>query len=393
VPRIAIIASHPIQYQAPWFQALARVVDVEVFYCHRLDGQEQVAAGFGHAFEWDIPLLDGYSFRWLTNVSREPGVERFGGCDTPELYEILARGRFDGCIVNGWYLKSYLQAVRACWKSSIPVMMRGDSHLQTPRRRITQLGKYWPYRWMLSRADAHLYVGRANYDYLRYYRVDTARLFFAPHFVDNDRFSAAAAEARSDGSAAALRARIGATDNTMVCLFAGKLIELKRPGDFLDVVARLHQSGEDVRGVVVGSGPLEQALAQRAREKSAPVAFLGFHNQTAIATCYAASDCLVLPSDRETWGLVVNEAMACGLPAIVSDAVGCREDLIDEQTGATFSAGNVDALTEAIAGVARRARADRTRIKAAVAAKISHYTCAATVAGTLQAMEYVTQHV
>src|ERR1700741_4307399 len=96
--RVAVVASHPIQYQAPWFRALARATDLEVFFCHRQDAAGQAAAGFGVPFEWDVPLLDGYRSQWLENVAARPGVSSFSGCDTPSIEERLAAGGFSACI-------------------------------------------------------------------------------------------------------------------------------------------------------------------------------------------------------------------------------------------------------------------------------------------------------
>ena len=101
--RLAVVASHPIQYQAPWFRALAKVAELEVFFCHEQDASGQAEAGFGVRFDWDVPLLDGYRYHLLKNVSPRPGVSSFGGCDTPEIAERLSsRGapNFDACIID-----------------------------------------------------------------------------------------------------------------------------------------------------------------------------------------------------------------------------------------------------------------------------------------------------
>ncbi|MEQ1895763.1 MAG: glycosyltransferase family 4 protein [Vicinamibacterales bacterium] len=389
--KLAVLASHPIQYQAPWFRALAEVVDLEVFYCHRQDAAGQAAAGFGVPVEWDIPLLDGYSYRWLENVSRRPGVDAFSGCDTPGIGAALQAGGFDACLVNGWYLKSCLQAIRACRQQGIPVLVRGDSQLKTFRPWTTRIAKYWPYRWFLSKIDAHLYVGRANYAYLRHYGVKERRLFFVPHCVENERFAERADRARGDGSAALLRAKHGAATDDVVFLFTGKLIEKKRPADFVDAVALLGARGIPARGFIVGSGPLEGALRRQTAERGAPVHFLGFQNQSTIPVCYAAADCLVLPSDGgETWGLVVNEAMACGVPAIVSDAVGCADDMILEgETGFTFPCGDVGALAGRMQTYVTNAARSRGRFAHAASQRSAHYAIGLAVAGTLQALQCV----
>lgn len=390
--KLALVASHPIQYQAPWFRALARVVDLEVLYCHRQDAAGQAAAGFGQPFEWDIPLLDGYNFRWLENVSRHPGVEEFSGCDTPGIGRVLREGGFDACLVNGWYLKSCLQAIHACRQQHIPVLVRGDSQLKTFRPWTTRIAKYWPYRWFLSKIDAHLYVGRANRAYLRHYGVQERRLFFAPHFVDNDRFVEGADRARREGAATLLRAEHGAGPDEVVFLFAGKLIAKKRPGDFVEAIATLNARGVQARGFILGSGPLEAALRRQAAACGAPVQFLGFHNQRAMPTCYAAADCLVLPSDGgETWGLVVNEAMACGVPAIVSDAVGCAEDMVVEgETGFTYPCGDTGALADRMQSLVAGRTESSEHVRRQASAHAARYGVGPAVAGTLQALQFVT---
>ena len=387
--RLAIVASHPIQYQAPWFRALARVTDLTVFFCHRQDGAGQADAGFGVRFEWDVPLLDGYDHRWLENRARRPDVSQFRGCDTPEIAPLLRDRSFDACIVCGWYLKSYLQAIRACRKARVALFLRGDSQLATPRSALVRAGKHLPYRWLLRRVDGHLYVGEANRQYLRHYGVAESQLFFVPHFVDNAFFGRIADEARETGAAAQIRESTGARAGSRLFVFAGKLIPKKRPADFLRALAAARATGADLRGLIVGSGPLGPDLERLAADLRIPVVFAGFRNQTELPRYLAAADALVLPSDgRETWGLVVNEAMACGLPALVSRATGCAEDLIAEgSTGYTFDVGDVPALARAMLAAHRRLEDDGLAFRAAVASTIERYGINAAVQGTLEALD------
>src|SRR6266853_188171 len=83
--RLALLTTHPIQYHAPWFRALAAhpLVDLEVLYCHKATPGEQASAGFGVEFEWDVPLLNGYRYQFLNNVSTRPSAGSFSGLDTP----------------------------------------------------------------------------------------------------------------------------------------------------------------------------------------------------------------------------------------------------------------------------------------------------------------------
>lgn len=386
--RVAVVASHPIQYQAPWFRALAKVTDLTVFFCHRQSAEDQARAGFGEAFEWDVPLVDGYRHEYLANVSATPGVGQFAGCDTPGIRQKLSAGRFDACIVNGWYLKSYLQAMRSARGIGLSVLVRGDSQLREPRGALTTALKYFPYRWMLAQIDAHLYVGQANREYLAHYGVPDEHLFFAPHFVDNERFARGAEAARQSGEAAALRESWGAHPRAVIFGFAGKLVPGKRADDFLAAMARLARQDAGVRGVVIGAGPEGDALRERAKAEKLPVAFTGFVNQSALPAHYAAIDCLVVPSNSESWGLVVNEAMAAGRPVIVSDRVGCAPDLIEEsQTGFSYPVGDIAGLTDRMLTLRRTIRERAVELGASVRARIGRYTCDRAVDGTLQALD------
>jgi glycosyltransferase involved in cell wall biosynthesis len=201
----------------------------------------------------------------------------------------------------------------------------------------------------------------------------------------------AAELARETGAAARARQLVTPREGATVFAFAGKFVARKRPSDFLDALRHAHDNGAPVAGLMIGSGPEESSL--RALARDLPVRFAGFQNQTDIATWYAAADCLVLPSDgRETWGLVVNEAMATGLPAIVSDEVGCGPDLITTgETGWLFPVGNVRALANCMSNTAARPPAEVARMRAAVAARIAKYSCDAATAGTLAALDQLTK--
>ncbi|NBV22694.1 MAG: glycosyltransferase family 1 protein [Proteobacteria bacterium] len=384
--RIGILTSHPIQYQAPWFRALTREMQVEVFFAHQQAAKEQ--ADFGVPFEWDVDLLSGYSHRYLMNRSRHPGVNHFSGCDSPEVAELIRTGGFDAFVVSGWYLKAYLQGMRACRRYGVPVLVRGDSQLVTPRSLLKRLLKRVSHRWLVQQFDGFLVVGERNRQYLAYYGVPAAKMFPVPHFVDNAWF---AARARMTGAEReALRATWGADPQTMVALFVGKFIPKKRPGDLLAAMHHLSNrgAGGPLLAVMVGSGELEPTLRADAERMGVAVKFVGFKNQTELPACYAAADVLVLPSDGgETWGLVVNEAMACGRPAIVSDAVGCAPDLITPgETGFTFRTGDVVRLAGCIEQCAQQFRAGHD-YQSALAGRMRKYSVEAAVAGTIEAVE------
>ena len=336
--RIGFLISHPIQYYAPIFRELARRCELTVFFAHRQTPEQQARAGFGVAFDWDVDLLSGYHSRFLVNVARQPSTDRFTGCDTPGVADEIALGRFDAFVVPGWALRSYWQAVRACRRLGVPVLVRGDSQLVSRRNSTIRIVKALAFSQLLRRFDGFLYVGQRNREYLLHYGAPAERLFFSPHCVDNDAFAAASSGIhRQQG-----RRRV---------LFVGKLIGRKHPADLLHAVARLRD--KPVQIAFAGAGELEPELRKIAAASSVHADFMGFVNQSELPAVYASADVLVLPSDgQETWGLVVNEAMACGIPAVVSDAVGCGPDLIEPgRTGATFPLGDVAALASAIENV------------------------------------------
>jgi glycosyltransferase involved in cell wall biosynthesis len=348
--RLAVLTSHSIQYYAPLFRELAKVVDLHVLFAHRATPAEQAKAGFGTPFAWDVDLTSGYAHSYLENVARRPGTDRFLGCDTPDIGCHLRAGRFQVLLVLGWHLKSYLQGVLAAKRLGIPVMVRGDSHLLTPRSPFKKALKALAYPTLLRFFDAALYVGQRSRAYYTHYGYPPDRLFFSPHCVDTPWFSArATVEERQR-----LRDQYGVAPETLLVLFAGKLVPFKRPADVVAAVARCRARGLKAEILVAGSGELETDLKATAAAARVPLHLLGFRNQTEMPAAYAAADCLVLPSDgRETWGLVANEALACGRPIVVSDACGCAPDLAkDGHVGRTFPTGHAEALADAIGTLA-----------------------------------------
>jgi glycosyltransferase involved in cell wall biosynthesis len=344
--RLAILASHPVQYYTPLFRELARHVDLTVLYAHRATANDQAKAGFGVGFEWDVELFSGYRYEFLPNLAKQPGLDRFSGVDTPTIGKRLKEGRFHVLMLMGWHLKCFLQALFAAKRMGLPVMVRGDSHLETPRSPFKRAAKRLLYPPFLRQFDAALYVGERNRRYWEHYAYPAERLFYSSHCVDNGWFAARATpEARQH-----VRQDMGIPQNSKVVLFAGKLVPFKRPIDVVEAIAKIEQSVSPVRLLIAGAGQLDHSIQAKADELGAYVHALGFCNQSDMPRAYAAADALVLPSSgQETWGLVVNEALACGRPVIVSDAVGSAPDL-QRLLGlhSVYPVGDVGALAECL---------------------------------------------
>jgi glycosyltransferase involved in cell wall biosynthesis len=372
--RLAILTSHPVQYYGPLFRELAKAVDLHVFFAHRASAAEQARAGFGALFEWDVDLTSGYAHSFLENVAGRPGTDRFFGCDTPDIGRHLRDGRFQALLVMGWHLKSYLQGALAAKRLGIPVMVRGDSQLETPRSPLKNAFKALVYPWFLRLFDVALYVGQRSRAYYAHYDYPAERLYFSPHCVDTAWFGARA----TNGERQRLRASCEIAPGTIILLFAGKLVPFKRPVDLVVAAVKCRIRGVQVEVMVAGSGELELSLESAAASSGVRLHHLGFRNQTEMPGVYAAADCLVLPSDgRESWGLVANEALASGRPIIVSSSCGCAPDLArDGSVGRTFPVGDPEALTDAIIGLAASPPSP-----SAIAALSRAYSLEAAVAG------------
>lgn len=344
--RLAIFISHPIQYYSPIFAYLSSRIDLHVFYLSDPTPSDHAKAGFDTEFSWDLDLLTGYNFSFL----KDAGYHDQSGASLSNfsyIFQILKTGKFDAALVIGWYLHGLRLAILALKILKIPLAVRGDSHLDTKRSSWKTIVKNIVFSRFLSLIDGVLYVGTKSREYYEHYKVASSKMFYSPHCVDTVRFSLTATqEAREE-----LRLREGIEQNEKVVLFAGKLLPFKRPMDIVEALGILKSRGQNIRMMIAGSGPLERQIRQRGESLGIAITFLGFQNQTQMPAAYAAADLLVLPSDgRETWGLVANEALACGVPIIVSDQVGCAPDLAREGiAGRVFPAANIQALADTIA--------------------------------------------
>ena len=385
--KLGVLTTHPIQYQIPWFRALSEIpeVDLTVFFC-MLPNKRQQGDGFNVAFEWDIPLLEGYRYRILENVSKAPSVTTFLGCDTPDVHMIVKKENFDAFIVNGWVAKSCLQLLAACRRYRVPCIVRGESNTLRPRA-------WWKravHRLLLSNYAAFLHIGKANRDFYLRNGIKAEQIFFAPYCVDNERFAAAArtlAPMRKE-----LRKDWNIPEDSFVFLFCAKFVPKKRPMDLLMAIDRVvrRKNAPSAHALLVGAGEMLTDCRAFVKVHGTPASFAGFLNQSEIPRAYVAADCIVLPSDNgETWGLVVNEAMACGLPAVVSDQVGCHPDLIvPGVTGELFHFGDTVAMAERLEKLARHPERTENMGEAA-RRRIRGYCYERVVRGTLAALEWL----
>jgi glycosyltransferase involved in cell wall biosynthesis len=372
------IANHPIQYHAPLFRGLAQAPELQfaVAFVEQLDRQRQ-GRGFGVPFQWDVPLLEGY--RWRVLETRLIGGTRVLRQVRRQVQALEA----EVLLLTGWQTLPLVQLLRAARREGVPVLMRGESS-GLKRRGLLVRGLHTA---LLRQVDAFLVIGAANRDFYTSYGVAPSRMFDAPYFVDNARF--ARDVERDIDLRNEFRARHSIPVGAVCFLFAGKFERKKHPEHLLEALARLRRRdpGCPAHVLLVGEGTLSNQLRAMARSQGLPATFIGFLNQSEIARAYVASDALVLPSDYgETWGLVVNEAMACGRPALVSDRVGCGPDLIvPGVTGERYPFGDVDALASVLEDWARSLGRLGEMGRAAQQRVLGRFDVSHTVAATVEA--------
>lgn len=328
--RLAVFTTHPVQYFAPLFRELASKVDLCVFY-QKIPSASDQGVGFGKAFTWDIDLLSGYKYEVIErpfDAAESQEQEQLN----PKLATLLRDGDFDAALSLGWYCNYLRGAILTARRLGIPVMVRGDSQHNPDQGIVSRVVKRMTYPMLLRIFSAGLFTGERSREYFRTYGFPDRKLFYSPHAIETERF----AETGSRTDKVQRRQNMGVEPNEKLLLFAGKLVPYKRPLVAVETIVELRRLGISARLVVAGTGPLESDMLELAKRIDVPLTTLGFINQSEMPEIYATADALILPSTpRETWGLVANEALACGTPIVVSNEAGCSPDLCDGVAGTT----------------------------------------------------------
>lgn len=323
--RLLYLVSHPIQYQAPLLRRIAREPGIEL---RVLFGDLSSAAlhrepDFGVDVVWDVPLLEGYVHAAL---------------DSTDLGREIAAA--DAVWIHGWQYPWQRRALTLAARQGVPVLMRGENWsvaMPDPSGPLGWAKRLWRRR-LFRHVAGFLAIGRRNSDYYSAHGISAERIFSMPYAVDNAFFAArtTAATARRDD----FRRELGVGLDQPVLLFVGKLTARKSPDLLAAAWMRASWSDRPPALIFVGDGEMRETV-----RRIAPQAVLaGFRNQSELPAFYDLADLLVVPSRREPWGLVVNEAMACGTAVVASDETGAAHDLIGPETGGVFRAGDVEGL-------------------------------------------------
>jgi glycosyltransferase involved in cell wall biosynthesis len=387
---LLVVGSHVVQYSSPVFRqiVLDSRVELMVVYCSMQGAEPGMDPGFGVKVSWDTSLLEGYPWQYVPNRSFRPGLGRFFGLINPGLWPLIRDGRFDAVFVSGYFYASAWIAILAAKLYGAPLLFTTEAHMLrswVAKSKWRLRFKKFYVRRILSLANVVLTVSSGSFQQLLALGLPESRIILTPYTVDNDWWMTRAAEVDREATRAAWRIPIHAS----VALFCAKLQPWKGPMDLIEAFSRANVP--DSYLVFAGDGPLRKSLEQRARELGVAnrIRFLGFMNQSQLPSVYCAADLLVLPSHYEPFGLVVNEAMLCGLPVVVSDRVGAKFDLVRQcENGYIFPAGDVNALATILVEILPKTE-KRAQMGAAAQRRMQTWSPSEYVEGIVRAVNLV----
>ena len=356
--RVLALCSHPVQYMSPLLRHLAGhpQLDLHVVYCSMRGAEPALDPEFGTTVQWDVPLLDGYS--WTNIPNRGFGDSRVWGLFNPGLWGFIRRGRFDVVLSYvGYVWSSFWIAYFATRLSPCAFVFGTDASSLAPRdaARWKPLLKKLAWPHLFGLADQVIVPSSAGREMMRSLAIPENHITLTPFVVDNDWWT----EQSHLVDRAAIRYLWGLGPQDLAVLFCAKLQPWKRPLDLLRAFAKANVPGTHL--IFAGDGPLKEQLQEEARTLGIGqrVRFLGFVNQSQLPATYTAADLFVLPSDYDPCPVVVCESMLCGLPVLLSSEIRGRFDLVQPSvTGDIFTCGDVDGL----AALLRTYLADRDRL-------------------------------
>jgi glycosyltransferase involved in cell wall biosynthesis len=344
--RVLAVATHPVQYMTPIFRRLAKhpLLDFQVAYCTLRGAEAGHDPEFGASIQWDVPLLDGYS--WTHVPNRGSGAESFFGLFNPRMWKLIRSGKYDAVLCFIGYVRASFWITCLASKFSRAAFLFGaDATSLTPRDgrnwKIPIKKFFWPHLFRL--ADQVLVPSSDGRDLMCSLGIPRDHVSAAGDCVDNDWWI----QQSQQVDRAAVRASWGVSPGDAVIVFSAKLQQWKRPLDLLRAFAKASLPNAFL--LFAGSGPLLPQLQSEAASLgvASRVRFLGFVNQSQLPAVYTAADLLILPSEFEPFGLVVNEAMCCGCAAAASDRCGAARDLVAPVSPElVFRCGDIDALAD-----------------------------------------------
>lgn len=341
--RVGYIAGEPNPSRAPHLDLIAAHpgVDLTVIY----------AAPTVHRREWTLELahdpviLRGPSLPAMRLLHHDYPL-------TPQIWSLLQRERFDVLVIGGWSLLATQLAIVWARLHKVPYLLISENHFREERPRWIRALRAAVLPRLVRPAAGHLVTGTLAREHQVHFGAQPDTITVFPNTVDVEHFGRRADALRAHR--AELRRSLGIDADAVVVTQVSRFIPLKGPDEAVEAVARARALSERrLHLVLVGSGPMASRLEERARELGLDVTFAGWRSGDELLEAYAVTDVFLLLSRREPWGIVVNEAAACGLPLVLTDAVGAAADLlVPGENGELVHSGDIEGQARAIARLA-----------------------------------------
>ncbi len=365
--KLAIITTHPIQYQIPLFKSLKKKgIKFKVFFASKHGVvKNKIDPEFLRKVKWDInsDMLKGYE-------SKFSKVQKYNVNDFRLYYDNIERelleGNFNYILILGWNNIHYLRAIYFAVKNNIKILLRVETNLKFTKNLIKKILKKIVLKFFFKKVSYFLSIGKLNKEFYLSHGVKKNKILSAPYFVDNDFFNISLNKKNTKKKLK--------FENKKIILFVGKLIKRKNPFEFIRI-AELNRDKINLHFVIIGDGILKKKCVEYIKNLNLTnVSLLGFVNQNKIREYYKVSDLMIVTSFYETWGLNINEAFASNVPVICSHDCGASSDLVvNKKTGFVYKTGNINDLNKKINLILHDKKLASAMLKN-IKKKIKHYS-------------------
>ena len=336
--KLAIISTHPIQYQVPLFKNLKKIgINCKVFFASKHGHNANlIDPEFLQKIKWDISsnMVKGYKYKF--SKIQKYNINNFR-LNYHNIEKEFIKENFDYVLILGWNNIHYLRAIYFAIKNNVKIILRVETNLKSTKNFFKIYIKNIILKFFFQKISYFLSIGKLNRKFYLYHGVKNKKIFPAPYFVDNKFFS-------FRFNKKILKKKLH-FESKKIVLFVGKLIKRKNPFEFLEL-SKLYKKNSDIHFIMIGDGFLKNKCSEFIKNnKLQNVSITGFVNQKELREYYKISNLMILPSLYETWGLTINEAFASNTPVICTDNCGCSSDLIENRkTGFIYKSGDLDDL-------------------------------------------------
>ncbi len=369
--KLAVVATHPIQYQSPLWREIAknREIDITVYYCvdWGVSKPQYHKEFFSTPYKWDIPLLVGYKFKFLRNYAPKPRPSIWG-LFNPGIFWKLLKNKYDAVLVLGWMDATSWMTLLSAKITLTPIFLRVvnssnyDKHV-TRSKLLLFLKRLYLKIIFHGFVSGFLAIGTWNREMYLEFGVPKERIFHFPYAVWNEFFMEESK--KYENSRDEIKRELGIDPKTKVITYAARFVHDKHPEHIIAAYNKLTSEQSNNLAIkhcllMIGDGELKKETERLSEELGLKdVKFLGFKNQRELIKLYAITDIFVRTDDyiKGDWGATVNEAMACGLSIVAPDTIGAQVDLIQQGgNGFRYGFGDLSELANCMVKILEDAR-------------------------------------